>query len=128
MPKPDVTEEAKRFIKRIEKCREETKSIPPLSELVKLFQGRELDTILTAQEAALIGSAVAGRSISTDYIKRMRLDGRLPGKQISERAYAYRLRDLLAVEYRKPYTKKPTGRKPKTKKTAKEPEIALKNA
>lgn len=108
-----ISEEAQSIANKIDEMRTGLGRAPAYKELAGLFPVRALDTVLSADEVAIIGSAIAGRQISTDYIKRLRLAGRLTAKQISPRAYIYRLKDMLLVEFRAPYAHKPTGRPPK---------------
>lgn len=112
-----LSPEAEAIKRKIEKYREDHSAqvIEP-QELVALFSSpRDQAIILSADEVASILSTVAGRNISNDYVKRLRLSNRLQAKKLSERAYAFRLGDILLVKFREPYENKPTGRPRKEK-------------
>lgn len=104
-----LSDEVQSIVQRIEKHRTGSDPLLP-SDMVKLFHSRELDTVLNADEAAHVASMAAGRPISTDYIKRLRLTGRLRAKKVNERAYIFTLKDVLLLEYRPAYKRKPPGR------------------
>lgn len=86
---------------RIREAREKSgKIFLEPAELIALCSKQELDELINAEEASTILSAVAGRHISPDYVKLLRLRERLPvAKQASKRAYLYRLRDTLFVTF-----------------------------
>lgn len=112
-----LSQEAEAIVKKIEKYREEhpVQIIEP-SELVSLFSSpRDQSIILSADEVASILSSIAGRDISNDYVKRLRLSERLPAKRLSERAYAFRLSDVLLVRFKERYKNRPPGRPRKNK-------------
>lgn len=70
------------------------------SELIALCSRKELDEMINAEEVAAILTAMAGRKISADYVKLLRLQQRLPAaKQVSKRAYLYRMRDAFFVTF-----------------------------
>ena len=92
---------------RIEETRMQSEK-PFLSsaELVELCSKKELDELINAQEAAAILTAMAGRTISADYVKLLRLKKRLTSaKQVSQRAYLYRLRDVFFVVFNEKHGK-----------------------
>lgn len=96
---PLTTNEVK---KRIRQAKEEHKGqlVNP-HDLAKLFTTHELDTLYTPSETSEILTEVAGRDISMDYVKLLRLKGRLPaGKQVTQRAYMYKLLNVLFVTFR----------------------------
>lgn len=84
---------------RIETTRTQSeKTFLSPAELVDLCTKKELDELVSSQEAATVLTAMAGRSISTDYVKLLRLKGRLSAaKQVSQRSYLFRLRDVFFV-------------------------------
>jgi hypothetical protein len=93
---------------RIETAREQSeKTFLSSAELVEMCSKKELDELVSAQEAALILSAMAGRNISADYVKLLRLRGRLnAARQVSQRAYLFRLRDVFFVVFNEKHNKK----------------------
>jgi hypothetical protein len=83
---------------RIEQAREQKGAPLESTELIDLCSKKELDELLTSEETAAILSAIAGRKITPDYVKLLRLKKRLPfAKQVTKRAYVYRLRDCFFV-------------------------------
>lgn len=96
-----ISKEAERLAARIRETQHEKAGKLTAAELVALCTPKELEELTNAHEAALILSAIAGRHISADYVKLLRLRGRLPvGKRLGERAYTYRVRDLLFVSFK----------------------------
>jgi len=92
----------KNYIDRIERAKKESNGTPlAQQELVKLFTKHEQEQFLTPDEMAHLLSAIAGRKISTDYVKLLRRKERLPeAKKVNERAYIYKLRGAFAVTFR----------------------------
>jgi hypothetical protein len=89
--------------KRIEDARKKSENdFLGVDELVKLCSKQELSSLLTSDETAKVLTAMAGRNISMDYVKLLRRKDRLPvGRQVTERAYLYRLQDILFVTFNK---------------------------
>lgn len=114
MRTPIISEDIRPVMARLLAYRNQREDGPmEPAETVRLFHTRELDVILNPDEAAAIASIAAGRAISPDYIKRLRLAKRLRAKKVSTRAYVFALRDVLLLEYRQPYERKPPGRPPR---------------
>jgi hypothetical protein len=96
---PLSTSEIKKRIRQA-KDKQEGNAVDP-HELASLFTKHELDTLYTPSETSDILAEIAGRPISLDYIKLLRLKGRLPaGKQVTPRAYMYKLLNVLYVTFR----------------------------
>lgn len=89
---------------------EHDNSVPSPANLIPLFSSLQLNTLLSADEAAYILEVAFGRSISLDTVKHLRRTGKLRyAKQLSERAYVYTLQDVIMVQ------NQPRGRPRKTK-------------
>jgi hypothetical protein len=94
-----LTPDVMHLAEKITKERELKQRQLTVEELIALTPTGIRDSSISADEVARLGCAITGRAITKDYVKHLRLAGRIPARQVGARAFVFKLRDVLFLDY-----------------------------
>ncbi|MGI9059754.1 MAG: hypothetical protein ACR2H5_14370 [Ktedonobacteraceae bacterium] len=95
-----LTPEVMHLAEKIRRDREQKQRQATVDELVALTPVGIRDSSISADEVASLASAITGRTITRDYVKHLRLAERIPSRRVGARAFVFKLRDALFLDYR----------------------------